>query len=46
MDQGRVEQGREQGLNAFTGGLLDEYEQINVRRGPWLDERTVGPAPG
>jgi hypothetical protein len=32
-------------LNAFTGGLLDEHEQVDIRRGPWFDERTVGPAP-
>ncbi|HYM88066.1 MAG TPA: hypothetical protein VES92_03030 [Nitrospiraceae bacterium] len=37
MDHSRVEQEREQGLDAFTGGWLDEYAQINVSRGPWLD---------
>src|SRR6266850_6496175 len=45
MDHGRVELGREQGLDAFTGGLLDEHEQINVRRGPWLDESALGACP-
>ena len=34
MDHSRVEQEREQGLDAFTGGWLDEF---NVSRGPWLD---------
>jgi len=32
-------------LDAFTGGLLDEYEQVDVRRGPWFDERTLGACP-
>ncbi len=45
MDQGRVELGREQGLDAFTGGMLDEHEQIDVRRGPWFNERTLGACP-
>jgi hypothetical protein len=46
MNHGRVELRREQGLNAFSGGLLEEHEQIDIRRGPWLNERTVGPTPG
>ena len=37
MDHGRVELRCEQGLDAFTGGLLDEHEQIDIRRGPWLN---------
>jgi hypothetical protein len=45
MDHGRIELGREQGLDAFTGGLLDEHEQIDVRRGPWFNERTLGACP-
>lgn len=45
MEHGRVELGCEQGLDAFTGWLFDEHEQIDIRRGPWLNERARGACP-